>query len=155
MALASGANLVTAGLLDSTLMLSYEHLVMVDEMMNQLKSAQSPDMGCLDDDILAISQEGRPGTRFICSEHTREHMKQSVYYSNYTGRVPSSYENWYSNAHEKVKNILMRKDERLNRMIDERFRAVEARLRQEPATWRIGSGEWWRFYGQDIRRGAT
>ena len=38
MGLAAGGNLITTGLLDSTLMVSYEHLVLMDELIGQIKS---------------------------------------------------------------------------------------------------------------------
>ena len=39
MGIAAGGNIITTGLLDSTLMISYEHLVVLDEMINQIKRA--------------------------------------------------------------------------------------------------------------------
>jgi|GEM_PF-544887 len=149
---AAGANLMTTGLLDSTLMLSYEHLALIDEIVNQLGSIRSIDTDRLPLDKEIIFQEGHPNPNYLSNEHTLEFMKQSVYYSNYTGRVNSSYEDWYELAHEKVKTVLSRKstDEAFDKIIAGRAEAVEARLREDNETWHKGAGEWWKYYVQDI-----
>ena len=45
MGIAAGANLVNTGLLDSTLMLSLEHLVLVDELVSRLQVRASSRIG--------------------------------------------------------------------------------------------------------------
>ena len=152
LALAAGANLVSTGLLDSTLMLSLEHLVLVDELLTQIRRAAAP---VIDAEHLAldvIRQEGRPGTNYMSHQHTVDHMKQAVYYSDFTGRTARSYEDWYDLAHEKVTALVRCEpaDAREERRIAERLAAVEARFRQDDRTWRAGQDGWWRFYVQDF-----
>ncbi|GAF98297.1 unnamed protein product, partial [marine sediment metagenome] len=153
MGLASGANLVNTGLLDSTLMLSLEHLVLVDELVSQIRCATAA--AAVDSEHLAmdvIRQEGRPGNNYMGHGHTLEHMKEAVYYSDYTGRTAKSYEDWYDLAHQKVQEILRRvqEDVSADRIVIERCAAVEARLNEDDRTWRDGQEDWWRFYVQDL-----
>jgi trimethylamine--corrinoid protein Co-methyltransferase len=153
MGIAAGANLVHTGLLDCTLMLSLEHLVLVDEMVSQIRSGMK--IGNMDSDHTAldvIHQEGRPGTQYMSHSHTTEHMKEVVHYSDFTGRVAKSYNDWYATAHEKVEAILKREYSAENKkMVEEKLLAVEARLRENDTTWRSAADDWWHFYVQDLR----
>jgi len=151
--LAAGANLVNTGLLDSTLMLSLEHLVLVDELLSQIRSATAA--ATVDTEHLAIDvirQEGRPGTNYLGHVHTLEHMKEAVYYSDFTGRTAKSYEDWYDLAHGKVQAILRRarEDAAADETLAQRTAAIEARLREDDRAWRDGHDGWWRFYVQDL-----
>jgi len=152
MILAAGANLVHTGLLDGTLMLSLEHLVLVDEMVSQIRSGMK--LGLTDAAHLAldvIMQEGHPNTNYISHDHTMEHMKESVHYSDFSGRAPLSHEDWYATAHKKVKTILQREyPEEDNRVVAERLKAVEARLKEDDKTWRTGADDWWHPYVRDL-----
>ncbi|MEI8374741.1 MAG: trimethylamine methyltransferase family protein [Planctomycetota bacterium] len=153
MGMAAGANLVHTGLLDSTLMLSLEHLVLIDELVSQIRSATKA--ATVDADHLAldvIRQEGRPGTNYLGHDHTLEHMKEAMYYSDFTGRTVKSYEDWYDLAHEKVQKILRcgREDAAADKALPDRCAAVEARLREDDRTWRAGQDGWWKFYVQDL-----
>jgi len=153
MGLATGANLVNTGLLDSTLMLSLEHLVLVDELVSQIRCATAAVV--VDTKHLAmdaIRQEGRPGPNYMGHGHTLDCMKEAVYYSDFTGRTAKSYEDWYELAHQKVQNILRsaREDVSADKTVLDRYAAVEARLREDDRTWRDGQGDWWRFYVQDL-----
>jgi len=152
MIMAAGANLVHTGLLDGTLMLSLEHLVLVDEMVSQIRSGMK--LGLTDAAHLAldvIMQEGHPNTNYIGHDHTLEHMKESVYYSDFSGRVPQSHEDWYAIAHKKVKTLMQRDyPEEDNRVVAERLKAVEARLKEDDKTWRTGADDWWRPYVRDL-----
>jgi trimethylamine--corrinoid protein Co-methyltransferase len=153
MGLAAGGNLITTGLLDSTLMVSYEHLVLVDELIGQIKSVTrgiDVDESGLALDV--IKEHGHPSPDFLTSDHTLEHMKKDVYYSDYTGRTTRSYQEWYEKAHARVDQILDRQptDDSLEPTIKERLAAVERRLREDNETWRAGQGDWWRFYIQDL-----
>jgi hypothetical protein len=150
---AAGANLVNAGLLDSTLMLSLEHLVLVDELVGQIRGATAA--ATVDADHLAldvIRQEGRPGTNYLGHDHTLEHMKEAMHYSEFTGRTAKSYEDWYDLAHQKVQKILQggREGVSADKTVAERRAAVEARLKENDCTWRDGQDGWWRFYVQDL-----
>ena len=83
---AAGGNIVMTGLLDSTLMISYEHLVLVDELINQLRSAQSPIR--TDAESLAVNVIGRAaggGQSYLESDHTVRFMKRDLYLSEFTG----------------------------------------------------------------------
>ena len=153
MGLAAGGNLITTGLLDSTLMVSYEHLVLMDELIGQIGSVTrgiSTEGSGLALDVL--KEHGHPSPDFLGSDHTLEHMKRDIYYSDYTGRTNRSYEDWYEKAHARVGQVLDRQpdDERLEPAIEERLAAVEARLREDNESWRRAQGEWWRFYIQDL-----
>ena len=153
MGLAAGANLVNTGLLDSTLMLSLEHLVLVDELVSQIRRATAA--AALDTEHLAmdvIRQEGGPGTNYMGHGHTLEHMKEAVYYSDFTGRTAKSYEDWYDLAHQKVREILrgVQDDASADKTVIDRCVAVEARLKEDDRTWRDGQEDWWRFYVQDL-----
>ncbi len=153
MGLASGANLVHTGLLDSTLMLSLEHLVLVDEMVSQIRCASAA--AAVDAEHIAmdvIVQEGRPGTNYMAHEHTLEHMKEAMRYSDFTGRTQRSYEDWYDLAHEKVATILRgdQGDAGQDKALAQRRQAVEDRLKADDRTWRDGAAGWWRTYAKDL-----
>ena len=150
---AAGGNIITTGLLDSTLMISYEHMVMVDELINQLRCVTGGI--ATDAESLAlevIAQFGHPGGEYLTSEHTRRFMKRDVYYSDYCGRIKASYEDSYDKAHRRVKEILAQRES--NAHVDSniltRLAAVEARLKENDKTWRTGEGDWWTFYVQDL-----
>jgi len=150
---AAGGNIITTGLLDSTLMISYEHLVMVDELINQIRSitgeiATDADSLALD----AIGQCGHPGGDFLACEHTIRLMKRDVYYSDFCGRIEASYEDSYEKAHRRVKDILARRrtDAHVDKDVLARLGAVEARLTEDDQTWRTGKGDWWTTYLEDL-----
>ena len=153
MGLAAGGNLITTGLLDSTVMVSYEHTVLLDELVGQLKSAtqgiRTAESGMAQD---VLREHGNPSPDFLGADHTLEHMKRDVYYSDYTGRTKRSYEDWYEKAHARVGQVLDRhpNDARLEPVIEERLAAVEARLREDNESWRRAEGDWWQFYIQDF-----
>ena len=153
MGLAAGGNLITTGLLDSTVMVSFEHLVLLDELIGQIKSVTrgiTTDQSGLALDVL--KEHGHPSPDFLTSDHTLAHMKKDVYYSDYTGRTTRSYEEWYEKAHARVAQVLdcQPADDSLEPAIQERLAAVERRLREDNETWRAGHQDWWRFYIQDL-----
>jgi trimethylamine--corrinoid protein Co-methyltransferase len=153
MGLAAGGNLITTGLLDSTLMFSFEHAVLLDELIGQAKSVthgiESGEIGLAMD---VLEEHGHPSPDFLGSDHTLQHTKRDVYYSDYTGRTKRSYEDWYQKAHARVTQILDRgpADDQLDPAIEERLQAVEARLREDGESWRSGRPDWWPFYVQDL-----
>lgn len=153
MGLDAGANLITTGLLDSTLMISYEHLVLVDEMIDHLRSAAG---GITTDDIsLAVEeirQQGHPSPDYISSDFTVQRMKQDIYYSEFFGRTAPSYEDWYEKAHAKVNDVLRRTsgDDEFDPDTAERLATLEARLREDEGAWRTGEGAWWKPYIRDF-----
>jgi trimethylamine--corrinoid protein Co-methyltransferase len=152
MGAAAGGNLITTGLLDSTLMISYEHLVMVDELIHQIRSitggiATDADSLALE----AIGQCGHPGGDYLASGHTMQFMKRDVYYSDFCGRIRASYEDSYEKAHQRVRDILARRhtDAHVEKDVLARLAAVEARLKEDDETWRKGRGDWWAPYLED------
>jgi len=153
MGAAAGGNIITTGLLDSTLMISYEHLVMVDELINQIRSITKPI--ATDADSLAtevIDRVCNGDGNFLMDNHTLENMSRDIYYSAFTGRTEDSFTDVYARAHETVKDILSRRDttDHVPQEILDRLRAVEARLAEDDTTWREGEGEWWRTYVSDL-----
>ena len=151
--IAAGGNIISTGLLDSTVTLSYEHLVVVNELINQVRNIAGPIR--TDAESLAlevIEQCGHPSPEYLYCPHTVENMHRDIYYSDFCGRVDKSYEDWYEKAHKRVKEILDRKplDEEANKDVVERLAAVEARLKEDPETWRAGGDGWWRFYVRDV-----
>ena len=169
MGIAAGGNLITTGLLDSTLMISYEHLVLMDELIGQIRSITTG-IDTTDEISMAvdeIKEHGHPSPGFLASDHTLKNMKRDIYYSDYTGRTDKSYEEWYDKAHTQVKRVLDRQpaEGHLDPTIEGGLTAVEARLREDNvswrkgleartrwnrAVWRTGEEEWWRFYVQDL-----
>jgi trimethylamine--corrinoid protein Co-methyltransferase len=167
--IAAGGNLITTGLLDSTLMISYEHLVLVDELIGQIKSI-TRGIDTTDEISMAvdeIKEHGHPSPGFLSSDHTLKNMKRDIYYSDYTGRTEKSYEEWYDKAHRQVKRVLDRKPAEwlIDPTIEKRLAAVEARLSEDNLSWRkgldagtrwnranwqTGDDAWWRFYVQDL-----
>ena len=150
-AMASGGNLVTTALMDSTVMLSYEHMVLVNELVNQYRQLHiNADNAHIAGEV--IQEQTPPRGDYLSCAHTLEFMKEAVYYSDFTGRAAKSYEDWYDIAHEKVKEILARKreDDEEAQIVAERLAAVEARLNEDDVTWREGKDCWWEFYLQDI-----
>jgi len=78
-------------------------------------------------------------------------MKESVHYSDFSGRTPQSHEDWYATANKKVKTILQREyPEEDNRVVAERLKAVEAQLKADDRTWRSGGEDWWQTYVQNL-----
>ncbi|MHC4563580.1 MAG: trimethylamine methyltransferase family protein [Planctomycetota bacterium] len=150
--MAAGGNIIMTGLLDSTLMLSYEHLLVADEIIAQTASANRPittDAESLAMDVIAA--HGHPSAGFITSEHTRAMVSRDIYYSDYCGRVESAYEDWYSKAHRKVNEILTaREGDVTDPAAVQRLAAVQARLAEDDHSWRSGREGWWRFYVQDF-----
>ena len=154
MGAAAGGSIITTALLDSTLMLSYEHMVLVDELINQIRSitggiATDADSLALD----AIGQNGHLGGNYLASEHTMQFMKQDVYYSDFCGRIASSYEDSHDKAHKRVKEIFARREttQHVDKDILARLAIVEARLEKDDRTWRTGKGEWWKTYVGNLR----
>ena len=151
--LAAGGNIIMTGILDSTLMLSYEHLIVADEIAGQLISANSPirtDADSLAYEVIA-SCSRQSGGSFAFDPHTLANMKRDVYYSDFTGRVKTSYEDWYDKAHTRMKNILAKRDDDIaDPAVGNRLAAVQARLAEDEVSWRSGRDGWWRSYVQDF-----
>lgn len=150
---AAGANIITTGLLDSTIRISYEHLVVVDELINQVRNITKPI--ATDADSLALDVIDRvcnSNGNFMMENHTLENIKRDVYYSEFTGRTEDSFMDVYDRAHQKVKEILARRDtdEHVDKDILARLEAVEARLKEDDTTWRTGEGDWWTTYLEDL-----
>jgi trimethylamine--corrinoid protein Co-methyltransferase len=155
MGMAAGGNLITTGLLDSTLMISYEHLVLANELIRQLRSVT----GGIRTDSESLAEEvihrlGGASLDYLQSEHTLENMHRDIYYSLFRGRVKESYRDWYEMAHEKVKEILRTRsaDRKPEGEVAERLRAVESRLREDPDTWRNGAHGWLGSYLGDFSK---
>jgi trimethylamine--corrinoid protein Co-methyltransferase len=150
---AAGPNLITTGLLNSLLTISFEHLVVVDELINQVQSARR-DLRT-DPDSLAVETIltcGHPSPTFLYDDHTLRLMNRDVYYSDFNGRVEKAYQDWYEKAHWRVQRILEEKpvEEEIDKEIHERLAAVEARLKEDPDSWKRSTPDWWRFYTQDF-----
>jgi trimethylamine---corrinoid protein Co-methyltransferase len=149
--LASGANLITTGLLDSTLMVSYEHLVLLDEMVDHLRKVL---YGIATDDltleIAEIAAHGHPSPDYMSSDYTLERMTRDVLYSDYSGRVEKSYEDWYSIAHRRVQEVLRWRTEaqQIDPATQGRLAALEASLAADDKTWRSEQAGWWMKYAQ-------
>ena len=142
---------MTAALMDSTVMLSYEHMVLVNELVNQYRQLHiNTDSAHIASEVIQEQTPGR-GDYLSCA-HTLEFMKEAVYYSDFTGRAAKSYEDWYDIAHEKIKKILAPKceDDDQTQIVAERLAAVEARLNEDGVTWREGKDCWWESYLQDM-----
>jgi trimethylamine--corrinoid protein Co-methyltransferase len=140
MGIAAGGNLITTGLLDSLLMLSYEHLVLLNELVGQVRSITGG-IDTTDETSMAIEvikEHGHPSPGFLTAGHTLQNMKRDVYYSDYTGRTAKSYEDWYDRAHAWVKQVLDREPAEvdLDPTIKDRLAAIEARLKKDPDAWR-------------------
>ncbi len=150
---AAGGAIITTGLLDSTIRISYEHLVVVDDLINQVRNITKP--MATDADSLAVEVIDRVcggDGNFLADDHTLEHMKRDVYYSAFTGRTQDSFMDVYGRAHERVNEILARRDTdvHVDKEIRSRLGAVEARIRADDATWRTGNGGWWKTYVEDL-----
>jgi trimethylamine:corrinoid methyltransferase-like protein len=151
--LAAGGHIISTGLLDSTLILSHEHLVVTNELANQVRSVAGgvrTDAESLAADV--IDRCGHPSPEYLFDPHTVANLNRDIYYSDFCGRVDKSYEDWYDKAHRQVTEILDRKpvDAAADKDTRARLAAVEARLKEDPHTWRTGSGDWWAFYVQDF-----
>lgn len=150
---AAGGNIITTGLLDSTIRISYEHLVVVDETINQIRNITKP--VATDADSLALEVIERvcdSDGNYLMDNHTLENMKRDVYYSDFCGRTEDSFTNVYDRAHQKVKEVLARRDTdaHVDTDILTKLEAVEARLKADDTTWRTGEGNWWTTYLEDI-----
>jgi len=141
---AAGGNIITTGLLDSTVMLSYEHMVMVNELIGQTRSVAGG--VCTDADSLAldvIAQVAREGGDYLGHEHTLENMKRDVYYSEFNGRIRHSFEDSYEKAHRRVTEVFARRDTdaHVDREILARLAAVGTHLKKDDGAWRSGGEE--------------
>jgi len=152
MGIAAGGNVIMTGILDSTLMLSYEHLIVADEIVGQLLNINSgiaTDAESLAAEVIANC--GGPTGGFAYDEHTLRNVTRDIYYSDFVGRVESSYEEWYDKAHNKVKDILARRDDPVtDPEVLERLTAIQKRLAEDDASWRSKPEGWWRTYTQDF-----
>ena len=154
MGLAAGGNIIMTALLDSTLSMSYEHLIVTDEIIAQMQNINSPiatDAESLAMDVIA--EHGHPSASYVTSDHTLRNMNRDIYYSDFTGRVESSYEEWYDKAHRKVNAIFASRNDCLtDPALLDRLASVEARLAEQPDAWLTGriQDDWWRFYVQDF-----
>jgi len=145
---AAGGNFITTGLLDQTLMVSYEHLVVMDEIMSHIRRLLKGIQ--IDEDRLAeqlIHQEGHPSPNFLRADHTLKYMREEIYMSDFIGRIESSYEDWYVKANRKVKEILDNNpridwDEEIRTKIE----TLEARIREDNHTWKEDKEGWWESY---------
>ncbi|MEI6809409.1 MAG: trimethylamine methyltransferase family protein, partial [bacterium] len=139
MGASAGANIITTGLLDSTIMISYEHLVMMDELIGQVRSVTHGI--ATDADSLAlevIAEVAKDGGDYLGKEHTLENMKRDVYYSDFNGRIKDSFEDSYAKAHRRVKEIFARRetDAHVDKDVLERLVTVEAQLKKDNVAWR-------------------
>jgi trimethylamine--corrinoid protein Co-methyltransferase len=147
--LAAGGNLITTGLLDTTLMLSYEHLILLDEMVPHVRSMLA---GVRADDfdsaIAEIQEHGHPSPGFLSSDYTLRNMKRDIYYSDFGGRTKKSYEDWYENAHRRVLEIFKQRENAptLDKDVLHRLAEVEIRMKEDMKTWRAGGDGWWQYY---------
>jgi len=147
MAMNAGGNLITTGLLDSTVTISYEHWLLIDEMIEQMKQTIRGIL--IDNEHMAldlIAREGHPRTNYISSSHTLSHMREEIYYSNYNGRIKESYEDWYNKAHKRLNEILKEKESfEWDPVVKERMETLKARLLEDNDSWRK-EGDWWAKY---------
>lgn len=146
---AAGGNVITTGLLDSTIRISYEHLVGVNDLIHQVRNVTRP--VATDADSLAVEvihQVCSGAGEYLSCDHTLENMKRDVYYSAFTGRAQESFKDVYETAHVRVKEILARRETagHVDPDILARLAAVEARLRKDDKAWRAGQGDWWSPY---------
>lgn len=153
MGAAAGGSIITTGLLDATIMISYEHLVLVDELISQVRSVAGG--VSTDADGLAlevIAQVGGARGNYLGHDHTLEHFRRDVYFSDFNGRIKDSFEDSYAKAHRRVQEIFARResDSHVPRETLARLSAVEARLRRDDATWRTGRGDWLESYIGDL-----
>ena len=148
-----GGNIITTGLLDSTLMISYEHLATVDELINQTKSIHAgvnSDAQSLAVEV--IERAGHPSPDFLYDEHTVQKMNRDIYYSDYTGRNEVSYKSWYALSHTRVEAILDASTSTagMSTQINERLEAVLRRIEENLDDLESTSPEWWCYYVQDL-----
>jgi trimethylamine---corrinoid protein Co-methyltransferase len=153
MGAAAGGNVIMTGLFDATLMISYEHLIVVNELANQIRSITKgieTDVDSLAVEVIEAAAMGT--TNFMESEHTYTHMRRDIYYSEFCGHVAASAEDWYEKAHKQVKEILGRKEavKSSSQQIDERLESVIRRLEEDDSTWKSNNPEWWRAYVKDF-----
>lgn len=147
----AGGSLISTGLIDSTLMLSYEHLIVMNEIIGQVKRFVKGIK--VDEERIAldlIHKEGHPKPDYLRSEHTLKFMKEELYLSGFCGRIESSYEDWYKKANKKVKEIMKKPPLSWNEEIKERIEVVAERIRKDNKTWKEEKKEWWRYYIQDF-----
>ena len=142
---------MSTGLMDSTVMLSFEHLVLVDELASQYKQMHMN----TDEAHIAIQEikdQIPPDYNYLVTDHTLEFMKEAVHYSDFSGRAGDPDKDWYDIAHDKVKKILAPGHENVEgtKIVAKRLAAAEARLKEDDITWREGKDGWWDFYLQDI-----
>jgi len=171
MGASAGGNIITTGLLDSTLMINYEHLVLLDELIEQtdlLKTSISMDEDSLALDTIKKVAEGKED--YISSSHTYSFMEKDIYLSDFCGRLERDYEDWYDRAHTRVQDLLKQRKTEMNSQVQERLECVKARLKEDDSSWLQGSYEefwgvnldnhslpwqsdtedWWSFYLQDL-----
>lgn len=151
---AIGANIITTGLLDCTLMLSYEHMVVLDEIIGEVR--REIDGIRIDNDHLAvevIQQEGKPGGSYLTCEHTIKYLPEELFISDYIGRVDDSHRDWYERANARVRTIFSDyPNVDFSDEIKQRALTVEARIKEDNQGWRKNTDDWWCYYTQDFQR---
>jgi trimethylamine---corrinoid protein Co-methyltransferase len=153
MGASAGGSIIMTSLLDSTLMISYEHLALVDELVNQIYSGTAEIATDAESLALEAIEAAAGGSNdFLQADHTYTYMKRDIYLSQYCGRIEESYEDWYEKAHGRVQEILSRKErtESPDPQVRERLQAVVGRLREDDSTWREDGPDWWKPYVIDI-----
>ena len=153
MGAAAGGNIIMTSLLDSTLMISYEHLALVDELANQVRSGTTEIATDAESRAVEVIEAAAGGsTDFLQADHTYTYMKRDVYLSHYCGRIEESYEDWYEKAHKLVHEILSRKErtESPDPQVRERLKEVVDRLEEDDSMWREDTRHWWKSYVKDF-----
>jgi trimethylamine--corrinoid protein Co-methyltransferase len=150
----AGGNIITTGNLDCTSMMSYEHLVMLNEVFHHIRRYMKGIS--LDGTNMAldlIREQGHPGSNFIGHKHTFENMKKEIYLSDFIGRIPAASEDWYAKAHSKVKTIMTKENLeafKWDKSIQEKIETLEQRIREDNETWKSDRPDWWEKYVKDF-----
>jgi trimethylamine---corrinoid protein Co-methyltransferase len=156
MGAAAGANIITTGLLNCTLTLSYEHMAVLDEIFGAIKKALSGFE--IDKEHLgfeAIRQEGRPAGTFLGLDHTLRFMRNELFVSEYVGRTPGSFDDWYERANRRTREMFSRKPAvAFDEKTETNLSLIEDRIREDNDGWREDGADWWKFYVQDFARDA-
>lgn len=150
----AGGNIITTGNLDCTSMMSYEHLVLLNEVFHHIRrylAGINMDDTCMALDL--IREQGHPAPNFIGHQHTLLNMKEEVYLSEFIGRIPAAYEEWYAKAHQKIEAIMTKENLdafKWDKPIQEKIETLESRIREDNKTWKSDRPDWWEKYVEDF-----
>jgi hypothetical protein len=82
-------------------------------------------------------------------------MRNELFVSEYVGRTPGSFDDWYERANRRTREMFSRKPAvAFDEKTETNLSLIEDRIREDNDGWREDGADWWKFYVQDFARDA-